>query len=228
MKQNKATISRFSKLLKDLLKKYHCDYSGRIPYMGFRATGNILGLDYTTAIYVYLSPNILISEYKDYVVFALDLKNPDTVVQKNRGDAMDYFKDIKTYRKYFTGLKELEDELGKGVDEIDFKEFYRSDFFDEEIDGEIEDCVSDVKLKLYNSEFPFVKDRDTLPICWFDVSDEELYGHYCYSQYPSTWKSQTSKINLTLTNLNDYKDLAVPISPVEVRVNGKEVDEFLF
>jgi hypothetical protein len=75
--------------------------------------GDIFGIHPFVDYKVCINPSIVVSEYDNYLVFALDLRKPMVhVTFPHKGTLTDYLNKIKSNPKQFTKLDELQNELG--------------------------------------------------------------------------------------------------------------------
>jgi ABC-type Fe3+ transport system substrate-binding protein len=75
-----------------------------------------------------------------------------------------------------------------------------------------------VTLEMIGGVFPYVKDRDTLPICWFDIAKKELKGKYCKGIGRNAWQRGTGTIMLGTTSKSDFYTIVVNYDLVRVDI----------
>jgi hypothetical protein len=231
LKQNKIAISKFTKLLQDRVNGYY----RIVPNMGLKllriyTSIPILGVDFKIDIILYVSPNIIVSGYDKYIVFALDLRNPN--IQVIEEDSSSYFYLFQIFRKgdykKFEKLSELQSILSVSSTSLPKitttmeRDFENSSLYKNDIIPKLNEYENSIKvtLSLDSKAFPFVTDRDILPICVFSETDEDLTGYGYNTSEPDTWKK--GRVSLTLTDVKkrDFREIRLPVAMVCADVNG--------
>jgi hypothetical protein len=238
MKRNKNQISRIKNILeKKVINKYECGMSRGNQYISRCSMGipaGDLGVKGASQINlearVYLpKAKLLIEEHKGRLVFGIDtssfklsvpLENiTDAIARRLRDPSDSYYDDFS---------KNVYDQLGGVYGAWNYpggrgsfcqklettKEFH-------ELYTRSEKEIESSNIVLRDKEFPFVSNRNMMPILVFDEETGEGYFINSNGGYGQTYRGNHSVIQLTRVAPSDFSYLVIATCLLDLNQSGK-------